>query len=381
MSTSSVVHTDRYVPRIAYPLKVAYDAKALIEADYGTGKGAQLRTLLGTVGHLFTGLAPSGPSNTSLPLIQRGTPRYLVWQQTSLPRLLAEIKPDIFLAPYNTAPLIIPKKTKLLAVVHDLILLESVTGASVNRRLRDAYRGMLLRQAIRRASLILTVSKYTADQVKLRYPESNLRVIHCTVGPSWFIRDRVVPSQQRARYILIVTGNVAHKNVPRALRAFARYKALDPRSNIMLRMAGVSSSSAFFESMADDLGIRDSLIVEPFLSEMELQSLYRHALCVLVPSLMEGFGIPVLEAMASGTPLVSSNAWSLPEVGGNVPLYFDPTNVEEMAQRLFDVCANAALRARLSMDGIERAEMFHPDRIQVEVEAFWRELPALYARF
>lgn len=369
------------LPSTSYPLKVAYDAKAFIEADYGTGKGAQLRTLLGDLGHLFTGLAPSGPSHTSLPLIQRGTPRYLVWQQTTLPRLLAELKPDIFLAPYNTAPLRIPSRTKLLSVIHDLILLERFNDAPMNRRVRDAYRAVLLQHAIRRSSLILTVSEFTANELKRRYPRSNPRVIHCTVGASWFVRDRVVHPQQREPYILIVTSNVAHKNVPRALQAFARYKALDPQSKIKCRMAGVSSSAAFFEAMAINLGIRDSLIIEPFLSEAALQHAYRHALCVLIPSLMEGFGIPALEAMSSGTPLVSSNTWSLPEVGGSVPLYFDPTNVEEMAQCVFKICSDPTLRARLTIDGLKRAEIFHPDRIHAEVQAFWQELPELYAGF
>jgi glycosyltransferase involved in cell wall biosynthesis len=121
-----------------------------------------------------------------------------------------------------------------------------------------------------------------------------------------------------------------------------------------------------------------SIVIEPFLSETDLQQLYRNAVCVIVPSLMEGFGIPVLEAMASGTPLLCSNTWSLPEVGGDAPLYFDPTNVEEMAQALFHVCTDLELRNRLTELGLARAEAFHPDRIQTQVMEFWRELPKLH---
>ena len=365
----------------AYPLKVAYDAKAFIDADHGAGKGAQLRTLIGKLGQSFVGLAPSGRSQTLLPMIQRGTPRYLLWQQTTLPRLLSEMKPDIFLAPYNTAPLIIPPRTKLLSVIHDLILLETLVDAPINRRVRDTYRALLLRQTARRSSLILTVSEFTANQIRKRYPRSNLRVIPCTVGESWYVRDQVIPPKHSGSYILIVTSNVAHKNVPRALKAFARYRSLDPQSQIQLRMVGVSTSAGYFEDMAQRLGIRDAIVIEPFLNEAELQQMYRHALCVFVPSQMEGFGIPVLEAMSSGTPLVCSHAWSLPEVGGSVPLYFNPTDVEEMAQCLFRVCTDGALRARLIEDGMKRAEVFHPTRILAEVDAFWDQLPELYAGF
>jgi glycosyltransferase involved in cell wall biosynthesis len=377
-----------YTPNVAriptsldssYPLKVAYDAKAFVDADHGTGKGAQLRTLLGSFGPLFTGLAPPGPNNSSLPLIQRGTSRYLLWQQTALPRLLAELKPDVFLAPYNTAPLRIPSETKLVSVVHDLILLETLSEAPIARRLRDAYRAVLLEHAIRRSSLVLTVSQFTAGKLRQRYPESNLRVINCTVPPSWFVRNQLIPTEHRGLYILMVTSNVAHKNIPRALAAFARYKALDPSSKLKLNMVGVSSSAEFFRAMAENLGIRDSLVIEPFLSETDLQTLYRNALCVLIPSEIEGFGIPALEAMSSGTPIVSSNASSLPEVCGSAPLYFDPRNVEEMAQSLLRICTDAPLRRHLIKEGLDRAERFHPDRIRDEVTKFWRELPALHS--
>jgi glycosyltransferase involved in cell wall biosynthesis len=176
----------------------------------------------------------------------------------------------------------------------------------------------------------------------------------------------------------IVTANRAHKNVTRAMEAFAKYRNLDPASKIKLRMVGLASSAASFLEMARAFGLpQDAVIVEPFLSEADLQERYRQALCVLLPSRMEGFGIPALEALASGTPLVSSNAWSLPEVGGDVPLYFDPTDVGAMAQALFDLCTQPLLRADLTDRGLARAELFHPDRIQMEVEEFWQQLPKL----
>ncbi len=370
---------EEMLPVTEYPLRMAYDGQAFVEADYGTGKGAQLQNLLGRFGSVFLGLAPEGPRAKDLPLLQRGTSKYLIWQQTTLPEILREQKPQIFLAPYNTAPLSMPRETKLISVVHDLVLLENLTDAPLRRRVIDAYRAILLIRAIKRSSLILTVSNFTANEIHKRYPSAKIRVIHCTVDESWFIREKVVPLDKRDDYILIVTSNRAHKNVPRALEAFARFKALAAPNNMKMRMVGVSSSAAMFGAMAKKLGIGDSVLFEPFLSVEELQQKYRHASCVIIPSRMEGFGIPALEAMSSGTPLVCSNTWSLPEVGGDVPLYFDPTNVEQMAHGLYRACTIPELRETLARRGLERAELFHPNRIKAEVETFWMELPNLYS--
>lgn len=371
-----------------YPLSVAYDAFAFATSDGGTGKGAQLRTLLGEHASEFSGLAPAARNGAQASvrifgreakLIRSGVPRYLLWQQTALPRLLEKTRPQIFLAPYNTAPLHIPRGTKLVSVVHDLILLEHLSDSGLKQRLIDRYRAMLLERTIRRSSLVLTVSEFTANDIRRRFPGVVPRVIHCTVDRSWYGDGNDNSAALDEPYILLVSNFRAHKNTPRAMEAFARYRTLNPASGIKLRMVGVWHERHAVENMMAKLDMpQDSVIVESFLSEAELQKVYRQALCVLIPSQMEGFGIPVLEAMASGTPLLCSNTWSLPEVGGDAPLYFDPLNVEEMTQALLRVSAEADLRAKLVQRGLARAERFHPDRIHADVRRFWAELPALY---
>jgi glycosyltransferase involved in cell wall biosynthesis len=364
---------------------VAYDGYAFTCSDGGAGKGAQLRNLLDGFGSAFTGFAPETRNNARMKieemgvrLVQRGRSNYLLWQQTHLPRLLAEMRPDIFLAPYNTAPLRIPSGTKLITVIHDLILLEDLPDRTLPQWIRDKYRAMLVRKAIRRSSLIVTVSNFTAEHITRHFSHVRSRVIPCTVSSSWFVGKNVVSPLEREGYILLVTSLAAHKNLPRAMEAFARFRSLDPKSVVRLRIAGVSYARQAIGVLMQKLGLpSESVIIEPFLSERELQLAYEKALCVILPSLMEGFGIPALEAMASGTPLLCSSAWSLPEVGGDAPLYFDPTDVEEMAHGLLRICAGRDLRLQMSERGIVRAEAFHPDRIRIQVEDFWRELPIL----
>jgi len=140
---------------------------------------------------------------------------------------------------------------------------------------------------------------------------------------------------------------VPHKNLDRALQAYAKYAA-DPAELMRLCIVGMAGMEDRYREIFAGLGIADLVRLEPLVSADELQSLYRNAHAVLLRSLMEGFGIPMLEAMSSGTPVISSNASSLPEVDGDAAYYFDPTNVDEMAAAIGKVLGNSDLRESMS---------------------------------
>ena len=178
----------------AAPLRVGYDAHALLAPPGAlTGKGVQLGNLLGRYAQRFIGFAPPGENNSNLPLVQQGSPRYNIWEQTSLPALLRRTKIDVFLAPYNTAPLYIPSSTRLVLVVHDTILQENFKHGNLRRDLYDGYRRFLIRRAARRAEVILTVSEFSKQEILSYFPGSRVEVIPCTLAASWFNRRAVVP--------------------------------------------------------------------------------------------------------------------------------------------------------------------------------------------
>jgi glycosyltransferase involved in cell wall biosynthesis len=358
-----------------YPLRIAYDAQAFLSANGGTGKGVQLRNLLGPYSDRFVGFATKGRNHSDRPLIQGGLSRYQIWQQISLPYLLHKWGADFFLAPYNTAPLLLPKRTRLILVLHDLILLERFDVPSFRRRVNNEYRRFLIPKAVSRAHTVLTVSSYSKQRITERFPFARVEVIPCSIPQSWFVEGKVRSLDERENCILAVTGDVPHKNPNGALEGYAAYVAkLDRATAPSLRLVGLSDAAAVFRRRAQALQIGDLVHIEPYLSENQLQDLYRRSRAVLVPSLMEGFGIPVLEAMASGTPVIASDATSLPEVGGQAAAYFDPTDAGAMAAALKQVLGDRDMQQKMMDQGLTQAKQFHPGTVGLQVQAFWDAL-------
>jgi glycosyltransferase involved in cell wall biosynthesis len=361
----------------SYPLRVGYDAQAFLSPNGGTGKGSQLRNLLGPYSDRFVGFATKGQNHSDWPLIQGGLSRYQIWQQISLPYLLHKWGADFFLAPYNTAPLLLPKRTRLILVLHDLILLERFDAPSLRQRVNNEYRRFLIPRAVSRAHTVLTVSSYSKQRITERFPFARVEVIPCSLPPSWFVDGKVRSLDERENCILSVTGDVPHKNPNGALEGYAAYVAkLDRATAPRLRLVGLSDAAAAFRRRADALQIGDLVHIEPYLSESQLQDLYRRSRAVLVPSLMEGFGIPVLEAMASGTPVIASDATSLPEVGGPAASYFNPHDVADMAATLRRVLGSRPKQQKMIDLGLSQARRFHPDEVGRQVRAFWNNLQA-----
>jgi glycosyltransferase involved in cell wall biosynthesis len=361
-----------------YPLRVAYDAQAVVAPEQHIGKGAHLRNLLGPHIQHFVGLAPGGSQKTTLPIIQAGFSDYLVWQQCSLPRLLFSQKPDVFVAPFNIAPLLIPKRTKLLVVVHDLISFEKYPNVGLRFRLQLRYWSALISASVRRAFMVITVSEFSRQQILRRFPRARVAVLPNTIAESWFLGDKAIPAQNRDNYILMVTAASPHKNLDRALQAYAGYVRAAAAAPADLRIVGISKTNAAHqETRLRELGIQERVRFMPYLLEIELQELYRRANALFIPSLMEGFGIPVLESMASGTPVISSSTTSLPEVGGTAPEYCDPHDVMDMCRVLSSVVTDSNLRASMAERGLSRARTFHPLVVREQIDRFWTELAQL----
>jgi glycosyltransferase involved in cell wall biosynthesis len=304
-------------------------------------------------------------------LIQEGYFKHRLWQQLSLPRILRRHKIDLFLAPENTAPFFMPSSVRLVLVLHDTILLQGFQHAGVKARLINAFEKKQVAASVERAELVLTVSEHSRSEILRLFPGANIRVIPCTIREEWF---DPAPLESREDYLLLVTSAAPHKNARGAILGYAHYARLTKNAASPLKIVGLPRHSERYLTLLDECGIRSRVSFMPFMTELELRTLYRKAQAAVVPSFAEGFGIPLLEAMATGTPVLTSNITSLPEVGGSAPFYFDPHKPAEIGAALSAVMADPSLRRSMSIRGLERAQHFHPSVISKLVNNLWQEI-------
>ncbi|WP_325090119.1 glycosyltransferase family 1 protein, partial [Burkholderia contaminans] len=165
-------------------------------------------------------------------------------------------------------------------------------------------------------------------------------------------------------YLFTVAGEVPSKNVDRLLQAFAIARpALG--DDARLRIAGIKSDHhAHFLGRADALGLGGVVELLGYVSREDLRQQYRHARAFVFASLFEGFGIPLLEAMASGTPVACSNTTSMPEIVGECGLQFDPYSVEEMAEQIRNVWGDSARFDVAVGAGMDRARTFSASAVR-----------------
>ncbi len=358
----------------AMSLRIAYDARLSLGRYRGMGR--YLRQLIAGREQRLLGLCATGEADPALRLIASGFHPYPLWEQISIPRLVHRHQVDILLAPYNTAPLRLPRSTRLVLVVHDLIFMDPLPfSRSLYQNAGRFYRRFVVPRVVPRAELILTVSNYTSQQLQSRFKldPSRIRVIPVSLDEEWYA---ALPAYAAASpYVLAVAGEAPSKNLARALDAFALCRRHTHDPALRMKVAGVRPAfHPAFQALVGRLGIADVVDFLPYLPVAEMRILYQQAQVCFMPSLSEGFGIPVLEAMASGTPVAASAVTSLPEVGGDAALYFDPTSTESMASTLKKIVSEPAIAADLSRRGRIQARRFHPDAVRELIRSFWAEL-------
>ncbi len=256
----------------------------------------------------------------------------------------------------------------MIVTVHDLIELlepQDRRGYLINKYL---YSG------IRRAKRLIAVSEYTKKTIMDYYglPSERIDVIYNGVNPEVFYPienfGQTVGCQTlrqdlrlgvRHPIVLYVGSDHPRKNLPIALQAFAKLKKQLPQA-IFLKVGkpGILSGRAATLAEVDRLKLKDSVRFINSVSDKRLNELYNLADVFLFPSGFEGFGLPPLQAMAAGLPVISSNATSLPEVVGSAALTYEPDNVEGIAQSLLQITQDLQLTQRLKQSGLEQAKRF-----------------------
>jgi glycosyltransferase involved in cell wall biosynthesis len=229
------------------------------------------------------------------------------------------------------------------------------------------YFRTLLTQGIHHCTRVITVSEHARSEIKHFLGEHHLSkiavipeaarpefAIACTDMFKQEVRERY---QLPARYLLTVSTVEPRKNLKTLLHAYLLLKKRLRSSCPPLIIVGRKGWN-YDDTLSHMAELKDSVYFPGYVTDAELVALYQMATCLVFPSLYEGFGLPVLEAMSAGCPVITSNTSSLPEVAGNAGLLVDPLHAADIAQALYTILTNDMVRLRLIHDGHQQAARF-----------------------
>ncbi len=294
----------------------------------------------------------AGARGKTVPVIEESGP--LLWRRFKPLRLTQA--PRVFHSSYFRVNE--TKFTRNVVTVHDCVAEKFDSG------MRRALHLFQKRRALRQAASIITVSQNTKDDLLKFYPwiePDKVRVIHNGIDLEFFfplpVDNHALPANKK---ILVYVGaRGLHKNFGMALRLLSTETACD--LGLTLQVVGGSAFSTAEQKLMNELGLEHKVTRLQNVAVSMLRDIYRSAYALIYPSLYEGFGIPPVEAMACGCPVICSNTSSIPEVVGDAAELFDPHDLES-AERALQGIAKGADRAILITNGITRASRFS-DRI------------------
>ncbi len=312
-------------------------------------------------------------------------PPKILWTQLRLSIALLRQRPDVLYIPAHSIPLIHPKRT--VVVVHDIGFLQHKKlygtsaipkSSSLVQRVMDAmvrvvtlgrytssegdYQRYAMHQAVKHASEVVTVSQFSKQEILHAYPElqSRVSVIYNGRTPIVAVSDfKGIAERLRIHqpYILYIGRIEQKKNIPRLIHAFAQFHQHHPSFQLVVcGKNGFGYDEVLQNIRASELTAFVRLT--GWLNTSDVESLRQHAHLMILPSLYEGFGIPVVEAMDANVPIVCSDIPALREVAGDAALYCNPYNTEDIAHALEQASTNSALREQLRSSGKKRVEKF-----------------------
>ena len=364
-------------------MNIVFDARVL-ESSYKTGIAWYAHQLLHSliavrspdqVHVLFNSLRRSSPDAhlpadkrvhvhiVKLPVVLVDAFNNRFWFDAFLPAKLEKIECDVF----HGVDFAVPPAGSYgnIVTIHDL---QKFINPELMKSPGADWYWYWTKKSLHRATRVIVPSAFVRGSIEQHFPQyaGKVRVVHHGVDAKHF--RPIVPEQITAfrrahglpeQYILFVGALNRRKNIVVLIQAYARLKKAG-RINCGLVLAGGLGHTSHDEIMKviKDSGVRDSIMLYGYAPQEDLPYLYNGASAFVFPSLHEGFGLPVLEAMACGVPVIASAVTSLPEVVGDAGILFDPTSEEELAEALHTVLTDTARADALRARGFERIKQF-----------------------
>jgi glycosyltransferase involved in cell wall biosynthesis len=315
-------------------MRIGIDARKIEDFGIGTYIRGLLHELAANGDDTYVAFAPERVAHLLPPGVEHvivDAPHYSVRELVILGRAVDRAKLDLFHAPHYIVPF---TRVPVVVTVHDLIHLRH------RNPLAPLYARQMIRRALRKSRRVLTVSEAVKREIVSTFgcAEDHVVVTPNGVGAPF---SESGPAAE-GRYFLYVGNDKPHKNVEVLVDAFAR---IDDASLVL--------TGGAFERFKS----RERVVVTGFVDDTELAALYRGAIALVMPSREEGFGLPALEAMASGCAVITSNAAALVEITGDAALHVEP-NIASLADAMTRIASDESLRATLASRGIARAKQF-----------------------
>lgn len=303
-------------------------------------------------------------SSEHVHIIEVNCPSYPLWEQWALPHAARKAGVDILHCTSNTAP--IWCNIPLVLTLHDIIFLEprDKKNKSLYQNLGYFYRRWNVPRILKKCRRIITVSDFELGNIKkkLQLPDSQLKMIYNGYN-EWF-RPIESNKQQYRKYIadagyFFFLGNTdPKKNTERTLVAYAKYLE---QSEVKRPLLMADLDQEYLNGIIERNGIeaiRDHIVIPGYIINSDLPYIYNNAFAFLYTSLRESFGIPLLEAMACGTPVITSNTSSMPEIAGHDAILINPESSDEIALKMLQLERDTDFYQRQMAVGLERAKLF-----------------------
>lgn len=312
---------------------------------------------------------------------------YPLWEQRALPKAAAREGCDLLHCTSNTAP--VWSKVPVMITLHDIIYLESISlfqkAGTWYQKLGNMYRRLVVPRVVKKAKKIITVSKFERERIRdfFDFDQKDDRLVAVYNGVSSHFKpvtDEMIRQEVRKKYnlpeqYLFFLGNTdPKKNTEGVLKAFAAYvdKADNPLTLVMLDYEEYALNQ-LLSAMGKE-SLREHIFLPGYIVNTDLPAIYAMATIFLYPSLRESFGIPMLEAMACGTPVITSNRASMPEVSGGKAKIVDPYQPAEITEAIFELINDQALRKKLIEEGLEQTKKFTWRQMAEDVHRIYQEI-------
>jgi glycosyltransferase involved in cell wall biosynthesis len=301
-----------------------------------------------------------------------------LWSETYLPKWAANDAVDVFWGPAHRLPLRLPKSMARVVTIHDLVWKYAGDTMRPLSRLLERYQVPL---AVRAADAVIVDSGSTAKAVREEFgiDYDKLNVVH--LGVNLVAIEPPFSSLQQfgidRPYFLFVGTIEPRKNLIRLLTAYANLAQSVKEQAVLVIAGGEGWGSINIHDAVDSLGLKDKVHLLGYVDEPSLAGLYANAQFLAMPSLYEGFGLPLVEAMANGVPVLTSDNSSMPEVAGNAGLLVDAKDVDSISDGLNQLITNKELRSRLAANAKINAERFSWDESAERVLAVFENAIAV----